>query len=191
MQCNAMSKKELQRRAPPSVLNKVRRGVWGMTYTALFRYTPISLHGWRRLVLSWFGAQIGRGARIYPSVEIWAPWNFEIGQHATIGGGAKIYSVDRVSIGPSAIISQGAYLCTASHDYQSADFDLFTAPIVVGRNAWVAAEAFIAPGVTINDGAVVVARAVVVKNVPPQEVHGGNPATRIGTRAVSGQNFLR
>ena len=181
----------LTRRPPPPLSDKIRRGLWGIAHALAFGWTPIPLHGWRALVLRVFGAEVGAKAAIYPSAQIWAPWNLKIGDGATIGGAAILYSVDHIEIGDGAIISQGAHLCAASHDHNAADFALITAPIVIGHGAWVAAEAFIGPGVAIGDGAVAAARAVVMRDVPARAIVAGNPARVIGMRADAGKNALK
>jgi putative colanic acid biosynthesis acetyltransferase WcaF len=138
-----------------------------------------------------FGARIGSRVAIYPSATIWAPWDVTIEDGATIGGGATIYNVDRVTIGKFAVVSQGAHLCTASHAHDTAAFELVTAPICLEEDAWVAAEAFVGPGVTISRGAVVAARAVVVRNVDERAIVAGNPARAVGRRAIEGRNRLQ
>lgn len=140
------------------------------------------LHGWRRGVLRVFGAAIGPGAHPYPRCRIWAPWNLTMGAHSCLANDSDCYSVARVTLGPGCVVSQYAYLCSASHDYEDPAFPLIAAPITVGERAWVAAGAFVGPGVTIETGAVVGARSVVVKSVPAWTVVGGNPARHIKRR---------
>jgi len=181
----------LVRRPPPSMANKIARAAWAMVRVLLFRPTPAPLHAWRRLLLRGFGARVGSRVAIYPSATIWAPWNLTIEVGATIGGNAIIYNVDRITIGEFAVISQGAHLCSASHAHESAAFELVTAPIRIEEDAWVAAEAFVGPGVTIARGAVVGARAVVVRNVDERAIVAGNPARVVGSRAIEGRNRLK
>ena len=181
----------LVRRPPPSISNKLARAAWAIARVLLFRPTPAPLHAWRRLILRGFGARVGSRVAVYPSALVWAPWNLTIDAGATIGGGAIIYNVDHITVGRYAVISQGAHLCTASHDHNVPTFDLVTAPIQVGEEAWVAADAFVGPGVTIASGAVVGARAVVVKNVDSRVIVVGNPARAVGTRAIEGRNRLQ
>jgi len=178
-------------RPPPSIANKLARAAWGVVRVLLFRPTPAPLHAWRRLLLRSFGARVGNRVAVYPSAIIWAPWNLTIDEGATIGGDAIIYNVDRITIGKHGVISQGAHLCTASHAHDSANFELVTAPIHIEEEAWVAAEAFVGPGVTISKAAVVGARAVVVRSVDERAIVVGNPARVIGRRAIEGRNLLQ
>ncbi|HWV81864.1 MAG TPA: putative colanic acid biosynthesis acetyltransferase [Hyphomicrobiaceae bacterium] len=181
----------LAQRPAPSVANKMARAAWAIVRALLFRPTPAPLHAWRCLLLRGFGARVGSRVAIYPSASIWAPWNLTIDAGATIGGGAIIYNVDRITVGEFAVISQGAHLCTASHAHDSPAFDLVTAPIRIEEEAWVAAEAFVGPGVTVSRAAVVGARAVVVRDVDERAIVAGNPARVIGSRAVEGRNRLK
>lgn len=187
----ALGRTPLLRRCAPSLRDKLRRAIWSAVWLCLFLPSPTPLHCWRCWLVRWFGGIVGRRVAIYPTVKIWAPWNLHIDDNATIGGSANLYCVDRISIGAGAIISQGAFLCTASHDFQSRDFCLVTAEVRVCSNVWVAAEAFVGPGVCIGEGAVVGARCVLTRNVGESTVIAGNPARVIGLRDADAFNFLK
>jgi putative colanic acid biosynthesis acetyltransferase WcaF len=161
---------------PHSRTNQVIRTLWGIVWLLVYRPSPRGFHAWRRFLLRLFGAKIGYGAHPYPSAKIWAPWNLEMGFRSCLGPDVDCYCVDRVIIGSWATVSQYSYLCTATHDYRDPTMPLVTAPIVIGERAWVAADVFVGPGVTIGKGAVVGARASVFRNVDPWTVVGGNPA---------------
>jgi putative colanic acid biosynthesis acetyltransferase WcaF len=158
------------------------RLIWNISNIMLFRYTPVWMHGWRRFVLRSYGARIGRGVHIYPGVRIWAPWNLEIGDESGIGNGVILYAQDRISIGKRVVISQGAHLCTGTHDYDHPGYPLRTRPIDIRDHAWVAAEAFIHPGVRIGVGAVIGARAVVTKDMPEWTICAGHPCAPLKPR---------
>ncbi|MBM9594021.1 LbetaH domain-containing protein [Roseitranquillus sediminis] len=178
-------------RPAPPLSDRLRRGLWQMVRALLFAPSPVPFHGWRRALLRAFGAQVGARAAIYPGARIYAPWRLEIAEGATVGDGATLYSVDTIRLGPRAIVSQGAHLCTASHDLRSPGFELISAPIVLEADSWVAAEAFVGPGVTFGEGSVAGARAVVIRTVPSRAIVAGNPAREIGLRPLQGHNFLR
>lgn len=180
----------LTRCPPPSLADKLRRGVWQITYQLAFRLTPIPLHAWRRLVLRLFGASIGPGCAIYPSARIWAPWNLIAKRGVTIGPLVNVYNVAAVELDEGVIVSQGCHLCTATHDHLSEDFSLMTGPITVGPNAWIAADAFVAPGISIGRSAVVGARSTVTRPVPEYSIVAGSPAKVIGTRPEIARNVL-
>jgi len=162
--------------SPHSAANKAARLLWQIACLILFRPVPWFWHAPRRALLRLFGAQVGRGAQIMPSVRIWAPWNLALGDAATISHGADLYNVARIEIGAHATVSQRSFLCTASHDPDHPNMPLVTAPLRIGPGAWVAAEAYVHPGVTLGADAVAGVRAVVLRDVPPGQIVGGNPA---------------
>jgi putative colanic acid biosynthesis acetyltransferase WcaF len=166
---------------PPDIKSRIARALFAFVWLIACRGTPPQLHGWRRLVLRQFGAQIQSGAHVYPSVRIWAPWNLHMEAGSCLAPGVECYNVDRVTLGPGAIVSQRAHLCTASHDFIDPAFPLVTAPIRLEEKSWVCAEAFVGPGVVVSNGAVVGARAVVTKSVAPKSVVVGNPSRPIAS----------
>ena len=170
--------------SPHSFGNKVARVLWAGVWTLLFRPSPRLCFFWRRALLRAFGATIGRNARISPSVVIWGPWNLTVGEETSISHHADIYCVDRITIGSQATVSQYAFLCGATHDPHDPHMRLIPRPITIGDQAWVCANAFIAPGVTVGVGAVAGACAVVTKDVPPWTIVAGNPARMIKMRVL-------
>ncbi|RYG42466.1 MAG: putative colanic acid biosynthesis acetyltransferase [Chitinophagaceae bacterium] len=168
-----------------SLSNRIGRVVWNISNILFFRFSPRPLHGWRNFLLRLFGAKIGKGVHIYPGVKIWAPWNLEIGNEAGIGNGAILYSQAKIIVGYRATISQGTHVCTGTHDYTKAGQPLIAFPITIGDRAWVAAEAFIHPGVSIGEGAVIGARAVVTQDMPPWMVCAGHPCKPLKARIIT------
>jgi len=171
-------------RSELSLRNRVARAVWGVAWGVFCRLSPRPLHGWRRAWLRLFGARVDRTASIYPSARIWAPWNLDMGPRSALGDLVDCYNVDRVVLEDGAIASQQAFLCTASHDIADPGRRLVTAPIRLARSSWVCAGVFVHPGVTIGEGAVVGARAVVTKDVAPWTVVAGNPAKFLKARVM-------
>ena len=135
------------------------------------------------MVLRMFGARIEGPVYPYPTARIWAPWNLEMRAGSCLAGEVDCYNVERVTLGEGVTVSQKSYLCTASHDFDDPAFPLTGGPITIGARAWVAADAFVGPGVKIGNRAVVLARAVVVRDVAPGMVVGGNPARGLRARA--------
>lgn len=166
----------------PGVADKLRRLLWSVVQATLYAWSPTVLHGWRRALLRIFGAQIASGAHPYPSARIWAPWNLIMRTNSCLGPHTRCYNVATISLGANAVVSQYAYLCSASHDHHHPDFPLIARPIEVGDGAWVAAAALVGPGATIGPGAVIGAGAVIMKDAPPGMVLAGNPAKVVGRR---------
>ncbi len=160
-----------------------RRVLWGVGQW-FFRLSPRPCFGFRRLVLRCFGAAIGAHVHVYSSTRIYYPWNLSVGDWSAIGEEALIYNLGPVTIGARVTISHRAQLCAGTHDYTRADLPLLKPPIVVGDQAWICADAFVGPGVTIGQGAVVGARAVAMKDVAPWSVVAGNPAQVVKQRIL-------
>ena len=177
---------QVLRRHHLSLANKLARSVWQVVWLLLYRPTPRLFHPWRCLLLRLFGAKLGRAVHPYPSARIWAPWNLEMGDHACLSEGVDCYCVAPIRIGAQTTVSQYSFLCTASHDYTRADMPLVTAPITIGERAWITADVFVGPGVTIGDGAVVTARSSVFTDIPPWVVARGNPAVPVKARVLQG-----
>ena len=157
--------------------NRLARALWGLVWLLLFRPSPRPLHGWRNLLLRLFGAQLGRHVHIHASVQVWAPWQLTVGNYVGIGDGARLYNMAALEIGDYCVVSQGAHLCGGSHDTESANFQLVARAIWLEPHVWVAADAFVGPGVRIATGCVIGARAVVMKSISrPWTVWSGNPA---------------
>lgn len=165
--------------------NQVIRMVWSIVWGIFARPLPRSIgSGWKRFLLRLFGAKIAPTAVIYSSAKIYYPANLIMEDYSCLASDVDCYNVDLIRIGANTTVSQGAYLCTASHDITDPLNPLITAPIVIEDQAWVAADAFIAMGITIGQGAVVGARAAVFKDVEPWIVVGGNPAKFIKKRNI-------
>ena len=135
-------------------------------------------------ILRLFGASIGPGVHIYPSVQISLPWNLSVRANANIGDRAIVYNLGHISIGEGATVSQGAHLCAGTHDYRQASLPLIKAPISIGEGAWICADAFVGPGVNVGDYAIVGARAVLMRDIDDSAIVAGNPATEIGKRPL-------
>jgi putative colanic acid biosynthesis acetyltransferase WcaF len=130
----------------------------------------------RVVILRVFGAKIGRKVVIRSRVNITFPWRLEIADHVWIGEEVLILSLAPVRIGSNVCISQRVFLCTGSHNFDRDDFALATRPIEIKDGCWIAAQAFLGPGVTVNNGSVVAAGAVVMRDVPTGSIARGNPA---------------
>lgn len=135
-------------------------------------------------MLRLFGAQLGKHVHVYPTTRIMIPWNLTVGHWSTIGASAEIYNLGPITIGNNVTISQRAHLCAGTHDHNDPDLPMIKSTIQVKDKAWICADAFVGPGVTIFEGAVLGARAVAVKDIGAWCVAVGNPAVVKGHRKL-------
>ena len=156
---------------------------WAVQYFFV-NHSPQFMYGWRNFWLRLFGAQIGKGVLIRPTVKIVYPWKLKIGDYSWVGDDVSLYTLGEIQIGSNTVISQKCYLCTGSHDYTSPTFDISAKKITIGNEVWLAMDVFIAPGVTINDGVVVGARSSVLHDLPKGMICFGNPAKVIRPRTA-------
>lgn len=134
------------------------------------------------MVLRWFGARVGKGVRIKPRVNIHFPWKFIVGDFTWIGEEAFILNFEPVSVGSHCCISQRAFLCTGNHDYRKPDMPYRNRPIALQDGAWIGAQVFVGPSVTIGREAVIASGSVVTSDQPSGMVCGGNPCSPIRKR---------
>jgi putative colanic acid biosynthesis acetyltransferase WcaF len=156
--------------------------LWQLVQATLFACSPQPLYCWRRFLLRCFGARIGAAVLLRPSVRVTYPWNVEIGDRAWIGDHAELYSLGPIRIGADAVVSQRSYLCAGSHDYTKPDFPISAPAISIGAEAWIAADVFVGPGVSIGRGAVIGARSSVFSDVADYAIAMGHPARQTGSR---------
>lgn len=150
----------------------------------IFRLIPRFFYKWRNGWLRLFGAKIGESVRIYPTVDIFFPWNIEIGDEVTIGDKVQLYSLGKIIIGDGTMISYGAHFCAGTHDYTEVNLPLLKPTVELGRGIWVCSEAFVGPGVQVGDFSIIGARAVLFKSFPERSIIGGNPAKRLKERPL-------
>jgi putative colanic acid biosynthesis acetyltransferase WcaF len=169
---------------PHSRGHVLRRCVWAAVEGTLFRWSPWPLHRFRVALLQAFGADIPapHQVAVYPSVTVTYPWLLRLEAHTMVGPHVRIYNLARVTLRRGAQVSQHTHLCAGSHDHLQWSMPLVTRPIVIGENAWLGADVFVGPGVTIGELCVIGARAVVVKDQPAHHVCAGHPCRPIKPR---------
>jgi len=165
-----------------SLKNRLMRVLWNVVYVLAYRPSPRPMHAWRAGILRLFGAKVGRAVHPYPKAKIWAPWNLVLEDESCLGEEVTCYSIAKITLKKRCIVSQGAHLCTGTHDYADPNFQLIAAPITIGERAWVCTEAFVGPGVSVGDDCVLGARSVAMKDLPAGMVCAGQPAKPLKPR---------
>ena len=159
--------------------------LWWLVQAVVFPLTLHAHHAPRRLLLRWFGARIGRGVAIRPSARFHYPWKIEIGDYSWVGSGVEFYSLGPIRLGNHTVVSQNTYLCTGSHNPADPAFGLQVAPIVIENGAWIAANCFIGPDVTIGANSLVGARSSVFTDLPADYICLGSPCKPCKPRVFS------
>ena len=159
-----------------------RRLVWNLCRAVLYRPSPRPLFAWRALLLRCFGAKLGPNCKFYPASKVWAPWNLTCGELVAVADGADIYNPSPGSFGSHAIVSQDAYVCGATHDYDDPRFPLIAYAMDFGAYSWVCARASVGPGVSMGEGAVLGLGSVATRDLEPWGIYAGVPAVKVKER---------
>jgi len=165
-----------------SLRDRLRRLNWNICWAVLYRTSPRPLHSWRSFLLRLFGAKMGPNCHFYPKSKVWAPWNLICADQVTAGDGVEIYNPAPVTLGSHAILSQEAYVCAATHDYDDPAFPLVAYAMNIGAYAWVCARASVAPGVNVGEGAVLGLGSVATRSLDAWTVYAGVPAVKVKER---------
>jgi putative colanic acid biosynthesis acetyltransferase WcaF len=136
-------------------------------------------------LLTLFGARVGKGVAIKPSVNIKYPWKLVIGDHCWIGEGVWIDNLAPVTLGDNVCISQGAMLLTGNHNYQKSSFDLMIGAITLEEGVWIGAKALVGPGVTCRSHAVLSACSMASGDLESHRIYAGNPAVAVRRRTIA------
>ena len=161
-----------------SFRNRVVRVLWSVCYALLYRVSPRPLHEWRVFLLRAFGAKLGAACHFYPKGKIWAPWNLVCEDRVTLADDAELYNPSPMYLGSHAIVSQGAYVCGATHLYNEQSFRLVSFPMRLGAYSWICARAAVNPGVNVGDGAILALGSVATKDLEPFGIYAGIPPVR-------------
>jgi len=162
--------------------SRLRRLTWNLCWLLFYRTSPRPMHSWRSMILRLFGATMGPDCHFYPASRIWAPWNLRCADSVAAADGVEIYNPAPIEIGSHAILSQGAYLCGATHDYDDPGFPLIAYRMTLGAYSWICARASVAPGVSVGEGAVLGLGSVATRNLEPWTVYAGTPAVQVKDR---------
>ena len=165
-----------------SLENRLRRISWNIFWLLLYRPSPRPFHAWRALLLRLHGARLGPHCHFYPASKVWAPWNLICADQVTAADHAEIYNPAPITLGSHAILSQGAFLCGATHDYDDPAFPLLAFAMHIGPYSWICARASVSPGVNVGDGAVLGLGSVATRDLDPWTIYSGIPAVKIKTR---------
>lgn len=162
----------------------IRREIWALVQATLFRWSPRTWHGFRVRLLTWFGATVPEPGQvvIFPTARVVFPWRLTLEPRSMVGPRVNLYNLANITLRRGANVSQNCHLCAGTHDYTRWSMPLVAKPIIIGENAWLGADVFVGPGVSVGELCVVGARSVVVKDLPSRQVCAGNPCRPLKPR---------
>lgn len=153
------------------------RLLWYLINGFVFQSNCFPVNRLKVWLLRGFGASVGMGVVIKPSVNIKYPWRLSIGDHVWIGEKVWIDNLTQVQIGSHVCISQGAMLLTGSHNYKEPGFDLLVKEIVLEDGVWIGAKAVVCPGVRCHSHSVLSVSSVATSDLKAYMIYQGNPAS--------------
>lgn len=153
--------------------------------SASFFQSRFPVNGIKVFLLKLFGARIGPGLVIKPSVNIKSPWLLKAGAHCWIGEHVWIDNLVPVSLGDNCCLSQGAMLLTGNHNYKKSTFDLITGEIHLEDGVWIGAKAVVCPGVKCRSHALLTVGSVATSTLEAYSIYQGNPAQKVRERVVT------
>jgi len=163
--------------SPWSRRERIGMLLWDFCWAVFCGWTPKPLNRWRLFWLRRFGAKLHGTPFVHQRARIQIPWNLTLHDRACLGDRANAYTLGEIEIGARTVIAQEAYLCTGTHDLNDPNLPLQVAKITIGEDVFIGARAFIMAGIVIGNRAVVGACSMVTKDVAPDSVVTGNPAT--------------
>ena len=164
--------------------NIIKRLFWYFTNILFFKNSFNTLNFTKTFLLRFFGAKVGKGVVIKPSVNIKYPWRLKIGDFVWIGENVWIDNLADVEIENNCCISQGAMLLTGSHDYSKTAFDVIIGKIILKEGVWIGAKSVVYPSVICETHSILGVNSVATKNLEPYFIYHGNPAVKISKRIV-------
>jgi putative colanic acid biosynthesis acetyltransferase WcaF len=165
--------------------NRLARLAWNTCWALLYRSSPRPCHAWRAMLLRLFGAKMGAACHFYPKSKVWAPWNLVCEDRVTLGDDAELYNPSTFHLASHCIISQGAYICGATHEYNDPSFRLVSYPVSIGAYAWICARAIVHPKVNVGTGAILGLGSVATRDLEPFAIYTGMPAEKVKERLRS------
>ena len=162
----------------------IKRTIWYFTNHLIFNHGLFPFSTIKVLILKLFGARIGKGVNLKPSVNIKYPWLLEVGNYVWIGEKVWFDNLAKIRIGDHVCLSQGALLLTGNHNYKLTNFDLMVGEIVIEDGVWIGAKSMVCPGVTCYSHSVLSVNSVATSDLQEYTIYQGSPAVKVKERNI-------
>lgn len=159
--------------------------IWELTWTIFVQWLPKFTYPWYLLLLKMFGCKMTGKPFVAPNCRIYAPWLLELEDRACLGIRSEVYNLGPVKIGARSTVAQYGYLCNGTHDFSSERLPLLVGEMAIEEDVFIGAKAIVLPGLTIKQGTIIGAGAVLTKDTEPQGIYVGNPAKYIKKRTMN------
>lgn len=176
-------------KAVTKILNRFYNYYLDFKVSLLWLLGYIPSHLFRLIIFKLAGIKIGKDSRIHIGARFFQPKNITIGEGSVIGDHVTLDGRDKLIIGNHVDIASEVMIYNAQHDIHSPHFDPIEKEVHIKDYCFIGPRAIILPGVTINEGAIVAAGAVVTKDIPSKSIVGGVPAKVIGDRKIKNLNY--
>ena len=173
---------EQRHRSPFTVRENFARLMWLIVQGTIFRFSFPTWYRYRVMLLRLFRAKIDPTCRIKRTVRFDCPWNVTAGRNCALGDYVIVYALGSITLGRRVTVSQYSHLCAGSHDFTHRYLPLIKPPITLENDVWLGADAFVGPGVTVHEGALLGARGSAFKDLDAWTIYGGSPARRMRER---------
>ena len=164
--------------------SKITQVAWYLTNIIFFKNPFFIFSSLKCFILKCFGAKLGKGVVIKPSVNIKYPWKLQLGNYVWLGEYVWIDNLSEVRVGDHVTLSQGCLLLTGSHDHARESFDFISSPISLENGAWIGAKAVVFGGVTCKTHSILGIGSVAEKDLDPYTIYKGNPAIPVLKRNI-------
>lgn len=165
--------------------SKFKLVLWYLVNATVLQNPVIPFSFLKVFLLRLFGAQVGKGVIIKPSVNIKYPWNLEIGNDVWIGEKVWIDCLGKVKIGNNVCLSQGALVLSGNHDYRKSTFDLIIKEIILEDGVWIGAKSVVCQNVVCQSHSLLTVGSIATKSLDSYSIYQGNPAVKIRERNIT------
>jgi putative colanic acid biosynthesis acetyltransferase WcaF len=165
--------------------NKLKIIIWYFINALFFQNAFMPFSNLKVFLLKMFGAKIGNGVLLKPSINIKYPWKLTIGDYSWIGENVWIDNLSDVIIGKNVCISQGAMLLCGNHNYKKSTFDLIIGKIILEDGVWIGAKSIVCPNIICKSHSILSVNSTATTDLDAYSIYQGTPAIKVRNRIIT------